>query len=256
MPVYEAIFEMASRKVPNPREAQAYRIEEIWDGQVNSPIGKALVGCSDDGPAVFCVTNVHSDGKGGTVATGRLFSGKLMKGTRLHLVDALAETTVNQVTVDMGSLREEVDWVSAGNLASLNLSGEVKAGETLVDVEHKADMVPFEGISYVSEPVVTLAVEPKNPKDIPLLLGELEKLSAEDPNLKVTADQETGEYLLSGMGELHLEVAINQLKSSSGLDVTVSSPRVVYMESVEAKRRCGVGEEPQQAEQFLGAGCA
>ena len=126
MPVYEAIFEMASRKVPNPREAQAYRIEEIWDGQVNSPIGKALIGCSDDGPAVFCVTNVHSDGKGGTVATGRQFSGKLMKGTRLHLVDALAETTVNQVTVDMGSLREEVEWVSAGNLTSLNISATLE----------------------------------------------------------------------------------------------------------------------------------
>ncbi len=61
LPVYEAIFEMAIKKIPNPREAQAYRIEKIWDGQVNSPIGKALVECSDEGPAVFCVTNVHSD---------------------------------------------------------------------------------------------------------------------------------------------------------------------------------------------------
>ena len=250
MPVYEAIFEMAARKVPNPREAQAYRIEEIWDGQVNSPIGKALVGCGDDGPAVFCVTNVHSDGEGGTLATGRLFSGKLMKGARLHLVDALAETAVKAVSVDMGSLREEVDWVSAGNLASLSLTGEVKAGETLVDVEHMADMVPFEGITYVSEPVVTLAVEPKNPKDIPRLLGELEKLAAEDPNLKVTADKDTGEYLLSGMGELHLEVAINQLKGSSGLDVTFSSPRVVYMESVEVKGAVALAKSPNKQNSF------
>ena len=143
---------MAINKVPNPREAQAYRIEEIWDGHVDSPIGKALVECSDDGPAVFCVTNVHSDGDGGTVATGRLFSGKLQKGDRLHLVDALAETVVNQITVDMGSFREEVSWVSAGNLASLTLTGEVAAGETLVDIAHKAEMVPFEGISYVSDP--------------------------------------------------------------------------------------------------------
>ena len=141
--------------------------------------------------------------------------GRLEKGERLHLVDALAETAVNQVSVDMGSLREEVSWVSAGNLASLSLTGEVKAGETLVDLAHKADMVPFEGISYVSEPVVTLAVEPKNPKDIPVLLEALKKLASEDPNLKVDADKQTGEYLLSGMGELHLEVAINQLKNSA-----------------------------------------
>ncbi len=250
LPVYEAIFEMSIRKVPNPREAQAYRVEEIWDGQVGSPIGKALIECSDEGPAVFCVTNVHSEGDKGTVATGRLFSGKLVKGERLHLVDALAETTVKQVDVDMGSLKEEVDWVSAGNLASLNLTGEIKAGETLVDIAHKADMVPFEGISYVSEPVVTMAVEPKNPKDIPLLLEALEKLATEDPNLKVNADKDTGEYLLSGMGELHLEVAINQLKDSGGLDVTVSSPRVVYMESVEKGGVVALAKSPDKQSSF------
>jgi elongation factor 2 len=250
LPVYQAIFEMALNKIPDPREAQAYRIEEIWDGQVNSPIGKALVGCSDAGPTVFCVTNVRSDGNGGTVAAGRLFSGKVAKGERLHLVDALAETVVNQVYVEMGQLREEVDWVSAGNLASLNLAGEVKAGETLVDLAHKADMVPFEGISYVSEPVVTLAIEPKNPQDIPVLLEELKKLASEDPNLKVATDKDTGEYLLSGMGELHLEVAINQLKSSCGLDVKVSSPRVVYMESVEKKGVTALAKSPDKQSSF------
>ena len=135
LPVYEAIFEMAIKKLPNPREAQAYRIEKIWDGHIESPIGKALVECSDDGPAVFCVSNVYSDLNGGTVAVGRLFSGKVQKNDGLHLVDALAETVVNQAAIDMGSFREEVIWVPAGNLASLTLSGEVKAGETLVDLE-------------------------------------------------------------------------------------------------------------------------
>ena len=81
----------------------------------------------------------------------------------------------------MGSLREEVSEVSAGSLASFTLAGAVKAGETLVDVKHKDEMVPFEGINYVSEPVVTLAVEPKNPKDIPQLLDALEQLVARRP---------------------------------------------------------------------------
>ncbi len=234
MPVYAAIFEMVIKKVPNPKEAQAYRIEKIWDGHINSLIGKSLVECSDEGPAVFCVTNVRSDENDGTVATGRLFAGIVRKGDRLHLVDALAETVVGQVAIDMGSLREEVEFVSAGNLVSLSLTGEVKAGETLVDIEHKAEMVPFEGICYVSEAVVTLAIEPKKPQDIPILLEGLEKLASEDPNLKIKADKETGQYLLSGMGELHLEVALNQLKTLCGnLQLDVSSPRVVYMETVE-----------------------
>ena len=90
MPVYEAIFEMAINKIPNPLDsARLTGLTKIWDGQVGSKIGKALTECSDDGPTVFCVTNVHSDSNGDTVATGRLFSGKVRKGDKLHLVDAL-----------------------------------------------------------------------------------------------------------------------------------------------------------------------
>ena len=111
-------------------------------------------------------------------------------------------------------------------------------------------MVPFEGISYVSEPVVTLAVEPKKPQDIPVLLEGLEKLASEDPNLKIVANKETGEYLLSGMGELHLEIAINQLKSSCGFEVGISSPRVVYMESVEKKGVVALAKSPNKQNSF------
>ena len=251
MPVYDAIFEMAIKKIPDPIRAQEYRIAKIWDGQVDSTIGKALVECSDDGPAVFCVTNVRSDGNSGTVATGRLFSGKIQKNDKLHLVEALTETVVSQVAVDMGSFGEEVNDVSAGNLASLTLSGIIKAGETLVDTEHKVEMVPFEGISYVSEAVVTLAVEPKNPQDIAVLLEGLQKLASEDPNLKIISDTKTGEFLLSGMGELHLEVALNQLKTNYGLKVSVSSPRVVYMETVQRKGITATAKSPNKKNTFL-----
>jgi elongation factor 2 len=250
LPVYEAIFEMAIKKVPNPKEAQAYRIEKIWDGHIDSKIGEALIECSDEGPTVFCVTNVYSNKNGGSVATGRLFSGKVQKGNKLHLMENLAETTVSQVSIDMGSFREEISWISAGNLASLTLTDKINAGETLVDLKHKSDMVPFESISYVSEPVVTLAIEPKNPKDMPILLEALYVLTGEDPSLKVAVDRETGEYLLSGMGELHLEVVINQLKNSSNLEVKLSSPRVVYMESVEKKGIIALAKSPNKLSSF------
>jgi elongation factor 2 len=168
----------------------------------------------------------------------------------LHLVDALAEAEVKGVAIDMGSFREEVAEVSAGNLTSLTLMGIVQSGETLVDLEHKEDMVPFEGISYVSEPVVTLAVEPKNPKDIAELQEGLELLAAEDPNLKTSVDKQTGEYLLSGMGELHLEVAINQLRSECGIEVSVSSPRVVHMEGVQKKGIIALAKSPNKQSCF------
>ena len=82
------------------------------------------------------------------------------------------------------------------------------------------------------------------------MLDGLEKLAAEDPNLKVTVDKETGEYLLSGMGELHLEIAINQLKSACGSNIAVSSPRVVYMESVQKKGVVALAKSPNKLNSF------
>ena len=249
LPVYEAVFEMAISNLPNPKEAQSYRMEKIWDGHVNSEIGRVISECTDDGPAVMCVTNVQADADGGVVATGRLFSGIVRKGDKLRLVDAQSETTVNHVYVQMGSFREEVAEVSAGNILALAVSGAVKAGETLVDSVHQEAMVPFEGINYVSEPVVTVAVEPKDPKDLPLLLEALDKLAVEDPNLTVNVDKETGEYLLNGMGELHLEIAIKQLGNS--LQVSSSTPRVVYRESVTTKGVKAMAKSPNKQNKFV-----
>jgi elongation factor 2 len=249
IPVYEAVFEMVIRVLPNPREAQAYRIEKIWDGQVNSKIGRSLIECSDNGPTSMFVTNIHAASNADVVATGRVFSGKVKKGDKMHLLDALTEAEVKQVFIDMGSFREEVTSISAGNLASLTLAGKVQAGETLVDVTHK-EGIPFEGINYISEPVVTLALEPKNPKEMAILQDGLKRLALEDPNLNTRADKDTGEYLLSGMGELHLEVAINQLKSNCGIDISVSSPRVVYMESVQKKGILALAKSPNKLDSF------
>jgi elongation factor 2 len=235
LPVYEAIFEMATKAIPNPRAAQAYRVEKIWDGAVDSPVGRALVDCSDDAAAVMFVTHIRADPEGGTYATGRVFSGKIRKTQPLSMVDSEGQTEVKAVFVDMGALREEVLEASAGNLATLQLVGQVALGETLIDATYGAGMVPFEGISYVSEPVVTLAIEPKNPQDLEALHAGLVRLTSEDPNLRASIDEQTGEVLLSGMGELHLEIALNQLKA--GVELAFSSPRVMYMECAQ---KCGV----------------
>ncbi|MDR0373133.1 MAG: GTP-binding protein [Nitrososphaerota archaeon] len=250
LPVYDAIFEMVIRSVPNPREAQGYRIQKIWNGNINSPMGEALRGCSDEAPTVMTITNTSSDGNGGILATGRVFSGRIKKGDRLYRVDASVESEVKIVYVDMGALHEEVEEVAAGNLATLVFAEKVGAGETLVDLVHKDGMVPFECINYVSEPVVTLAVEPKNPQDIETLQRGLDRLVFEDPNLKAAIDKETGEYLLSGMGELHLEVAVNELRSTLGIDVVVSSPRVVYVECIQKSGVAAFAKSPNKQSYF------
>ncbi|MCL1965777.1 MAG: GTP-binding protein [Candidatus Bathyarchaeota archaeon] len=231
-PVHRAILDMAVNVLPNPCQAQAYRVETLLSAPVSSKIGCAVVECRDDGPVVMYVTNVSASGEGGCIATGRVFSGKVCKGDRVRLVNSSVDIEISDVYVDMGFFREKVSEVHAGFLASVSLPLMVKVGETICDLSCNEELSPFEGVCYISEPVVTIAVEPKNPQQTAELFMALEGLASEDPNLHVTAHKETGEYLLSGMGELHLEVAINNLKRNCGLEITVSSPRVVYMESI------------------------
>jgi elongation factor 2 len=250
IPVYESIIEMAIQNLPNPKQAQAYRVDRIWGGARFSKTGKAIAECSDEEFSVMCVTNVHANPTGEILVTGRVFSGTLTKDKRLFCVNSQLETVVSRVNVQMGFFLEEMNQVSAGNIAVLTIADLLKTGETLVDAEHKIGMVPFESISYVSEPVVTVAIEPKDPKQIPMLLEALQKQAAEDPNLIVSVDQETGENLLTGMGELHLEITLNQLKSATGLRIVTSSPRVTYRESATRKGAKATARNPNKQHMF------
>jgi elongation factor 2 len=251
LPLYGAILDVVIKNIPNPLEAQKYRVEKIWKGNIASEVGQAMMSCDDNGPAVMCITNVQADPSAGLIATGRLFSGTVKNGDKVYLVNARAESVIQQVSIFMGAFREPVNQVAAGNLAAFSGLELAKAGETIVDIEHKEDMVPFERIRYVSEPVVTVAVEPKNPKDLPFLLEAMDKLPIEDPNLATEINKETGEYLLSGMGELHLEIAVKLLREyASGMEITTSSPRVVYRESVTRKGIVAAAKSPNKQNKF------
>jgi elongation factor 2 len=251
LPLHTAIFDMAVKNIPSPLDAQKYRVEKIWKGALSSEAGQAMARCDDNGPVVMCITNVQSDPKGGVIATGRLFSGTVKNGDRVYLVNAGAEHVVQQVSVYMGAFREPVDHVAAGNLAALAGLETAKAGETVVDAEHREGILPFERIRYVSEPVLTVAVEPKNPKDLALLLQTMEKLATEDPNLAATVNAETGEYLLSGMGDLHLETATKHLKGYlSDTGISASPPRVVYREGVTQKGAAATAASPNRQNKF------
>ncbi|MCW4047495.1 MAG: elongation factor EF-2 [Candidatus Bathyarchaeota archaeon] len=251
IPLHTAILNMAVKNIPSPLDAQRYRVEKIWKGTLASEAGQAMARCDDHGPVIMCITNVQADPEAGVIATGRLFSGTVKNGDRVYLVNARTERLVQQVAVYMGAFREPVEHVAAGNLAALAGLNAAKAGETVVDFEHREGMVPFERIRYVSEPVLTVAVEPKNPKDLELLLRAMEKLATEDPNLAVEVNAETGEYLLSGLGELHLETAAKHLKDYLGdTEIMTSLPRVVYRESVTRRGAVATAASPNRQNRF------
>jgi elongation factor 2 len=250
LPIQRSLFEIAIKSIPNPIEAQKYRTKKLWKGKTDSEIGISISECSDLGSAVFCATTVQIEPEN-TLATGRLFSGNLKVGDKIYLVNAKEETTIDQIFINMGSFKESINEVWAGNIATLSLPIMVKAGETLVDPAQKDIMTPFEKTKYFSEPVITIAIEPKNPRNLPILLQSMDKLMIEDPNLSVSIDKETGEYLLSGMGELHLEIAVNQLRNElDSFEIETSSPRVVYRESPNVEGAPSTARSPNRHNSF------
>jgi elongation factor 2 len=251
LPLCNSILDMAVKQAPSPLEAQKYRVEKIWKGNMTSEVGQAMANCDDHGPAVVCVTNVQAAPNEALVATGRVFSGTVKIGDKVYLVNAQTESIIQQVSVFMGAFRESVEQVAAGNLVALTGLHEAKVGETVVDAEHREGVVPFEQVRYVSKPVVTVAVEPKNPADLPELLEALDQLAREDPNLVASVNRETGERLLSGMGELHLEITLKHLRDKLGsMKISASSPRVVYREKATRKGITATALSPNQLNKF------
>jgi elongation factor 2 len=244
-PVHRCILDMVIHHGPNPVEAQKYRLERIWAGDLNSDVGKAMVECADDGPLVICLSNVTIDPHAGIVSTGRVFSGTVKSGSQVYLILGRAGYRVQQTSMYMGSKREVVDRITAGNIVALLGLVNARSGETVVAEGLQEEVKAFEEIRYVSEPVVTIAIEAKKPSDLPKLIETMQKLGVTDPNLKTTINEETGEYLLSGMGELHLEVSIKDIEKM-GIPITQSQPIVVYRESTKGKGGPALAKSPNK----------
>jgi elongation factor 2 len=235
-PLHDAILDMTTKNMPSPADAQKYRIPKIWKGELNSEIGRAMLNCSDKGPTTVCITNIQTGPNSGMVITGRLFSGSIKEGDKVYVVGEDKELLVQQVAMYMSSYRESVKELTAGNIAALISFDSAKVGETLVDSAYKDSMVPFELLQYVSEPVMTVALEPKHPENLPQLHEAMKRVSIEDPNLAIAVNEKTGEYLLSGIGELHLEIALKFLMDhAGGIEISASKPTADYRESVAAK---------------------
>jgi elongation factor 2 len=227
-PLHEAVLGMVVQHHPPPHVAQRYRIPKIWPGDLESDIGKSLLSCDDKGPILMMVTTINVDPQAGRIATGRLFSGTIKDGDEVYLIDGKRMGKVQSVNIYMGNTREVVNMLPAGNIPALLGIDHAIAGETFSSVKN----VPaFESIKYVSEPVVTIAIEPKHPKDLPKLVEALRRITVEDPNLIVKINEETGETLLSGMGVLHLEIATS-LILETGLEITTTQPLINYRETI------------------------
>jgi len=225
----EPILDMFIEHLPNPLEAQPYRQSQIWPGDPNSPVGKAMAKVDPNGPLLMCISTIEVDPNRGVVAIGRVFSGTVEKGKVVQLITARAKGPIQQVYMSMAADRVIIDRVPAGNIAALSGLPSMHVGETVA--EDGVETHAFEGLKYVSDPVVTVAVEPVDITDLPLFDKVMRRLTTEDPNLHFIINKESGEYLLSGMGELHLEITAYRMQEAN-LKVKTSKPIVIYRETI------------------------
>ncbi len=245
--INDVVFDMVVKHLPNPADAQKYRIPNIWKGDSGSPIGRAMATTDAAGPTTFMVTDITMDANAGEIATGRVFSGRIVKGMELQVAGAKAKNRVQHVSLFMGPERLMVEEVTAGNIAAVIGLSDAFAGTTMSNVP---DMVPFEEIRHVSEPVVTVAIEPKHMADLPKLIETMRKIAKEDASLRVEINPETGEHLLSGMGELHLEITQFRIINDYKVEIQASKPIVVYRETVKAPGGPFEGKSPNKHNKF------
>ena len=249
-PVHEVLLDMAVTKLPGPVEAQPYRIPNIWNGDLDTPIGKAMISCDPEAELAMMITKIWMDPHAGEVAVGRIYSGAINQGESVYAIGAAKAERVQQVSMMVGGDRITVPKVVAGNIAAITGIRSAAAGVTL---SRDKDFTPFEAIRHYSDPVVTVAVEPKSMKDLPKFIDALRSLAKSDASLQVMTNQETGEALLAGMGELHLEITVYRLEEEQNIKVKVSPPIVVYRESVEGdnKGRSFEGKSPNRHNRFM-----
>ncbi|MDD4250758.1 MAG: elongation factor EF-2 [Candidatus ainarchaeum sp.] len=245
-PVHEAVLQMVIDHLPSPMQSQKYRIKKIWGGDEETAIGKSMLNCDASGALGMVITDVSVDQHAGDVATGRIYSGSLKSGDEVTLLSTGQKIKVQKLGIYMSGDFLTIQKASAGNIAAIVGAKDIYAGETVSTIEMKS----FESFMSNAKPVMTISIEAKNPKDLPKLIEVLKKLSKEDPNLQATINQETGEHLLSGMGELHLEVNIYRIKNNHKLDVETSSPIVVYHEALKGESEVLEAKSPNKHNKF------
>ena len=245
-PLSDVVLDMVCEHFPNPVDAQPRRIPRVWRGDPESDLAGTMRLVDETGELVLMVTDIGVDPHAGEIAAGRVFSGTIEKGQDLYVSGTAGTNRVQSVGIYMGGEREEVERVPAGNIAAVTGLKDAIAGSTVSSVE----MTPFESIEHISEPVITKSVEAKSMDDLPKLIETLQQVAKEDPTIQIEINEDTGEHLISGQGELHLEVITQRIERNQGIPVNTGEPIVVYREAPQTASREVEGRSPNNHNRF------
>jgi elongation factor G len=185
----------------------------------------------DNGPFAALVFKIMTDPFVGQLAFIRVYSGKLNAGESIYNVAKGRKERVGRLVKMHANKREEISEILAGDICAAVGLKNVVTGDTICD--EKAP-VALESIDF-PEPVIQLAIEPKTKADQEKLGMAIAKLVQEDPTLRVSTDQETGQTILAGMGELHLEIIVDRMQREFGVGANVGKPQVAYRETIRNK---------------------
>jgi len=218
----QMLLDSVLRYLPSPLDIPA-----VKGTNPDKPEEELIRAPSDDEPFSALAFKIISDPHGALTFI-RVYSGKVEAGSMVMNARTGRRERLGRLVKMHANKREEIAEVEAGEIAAVIGLKDTKTGDTLCD---EKSPVLLESMTF-PDPVISVAIEPKTKADQDKLSGGLNKIAAEDPSFKITSDGETGQTIIAGMGELHLEIIVDRLTREFGVGANVGKPQVAYRETI------------------------
>jgi len=242
LPAGETLLQMITIHLPSPVTAQKYRADMLYEGPKDDVYMKGIKECDPEGPLMMYVSKmVPTNDKGRFYAFGRVFSGTIKSGMKCRIMgpnfipgktEDLNVKTLQRTVLMMGRYVEHIDSVPAGNTVGLVGIDQFIVKTGTITNESSKDCHNMKQMKFSVSPVVRIAVEPKNPQELPKLVEGLKRLAKSDPMVQCI-NESNGEHIIAGAGELHLEICLKDLEEDHAcIEIKKSDPVVSYKESI------------------------
>jgi elongation factor G len=222
----QAMLDAVVQYLPSPTEVKA--IEGTLDDKDET---KSTREANDDAPFAALAFKIATDPFVGTLTFFRVYSGKLESGTGIYNSVKCKKERVGRMVQMHANNREEIKEVFAGDIAAAIGLKDTTTGDTLCDPNN---VIVLERMEF-PEPVISVAVEPKSKADQEKMGVALGKLAQEDPSFRVRSDEESGQTIISGMGELHLDIIVDRMRREFSVEANIGKPQVAYREAITNK---------------------
>jgi elongation factor G len=220
----QAMLDAVVEYLPSPEEVKA--IEGVLDDKEETVATREA---DDAAPFAALAFKIATDPFVGTLTFFRVYSGSLKTGDTVYNPVKGRKERIGRMVQMHANDREEIKEVLAGDIAAAVGLKDVTTGETLCNIENKITLERME----FPEPVISVAVEPRTQADQEKMGIALGKLAQEDPSFRVKTDEETGQTIISGMGELHLDIIVDRMKREFSVEANIGKPQVAYREAIK-----------------------